>query len=210
MRPGALLDATDRLRLDAAIREVERATSGELVVCVVRACDEYGAAGWRLAAALAALALLGLAGLREGVSAASLLAAQVVAALLAHLVARIDAVRRLLIDEALVEARVRERALRAFAEHGLARTAGRTGVLILVATFERRVAVLADEGVHRALAPGETWDDVVALAVAGLRSGRAAEGLLAAIRRCGEVLSRCLPPGPTNPDEIVRAVIVEE
>jgi putative membrane protein len=114
-------------------------------------------------------------------------------------------VRRLLIDDDLIEARSRERALRAFAEHGLARTRGRTGVLILVATFERRVVVLGDEGVDRALSPGESWADVVALAADGLHAGRAIDGLLAAVQRCGEILARALPPAPENPDEIPTA-----
>jgi len=210
MRPSDLLDAADRLRLDATIREVERTTSGELVVCVVRACDEYGSAGWRLAFAFAALALLGLSWWRPETPAFELLLAQACAALLAHALARFDGVRRLLIDDALVEARVRERALRAFAENGLARTRGRTGILILVAVFEHRVVVLGDEGVDRALGPGESWAEVVALAVDGLRARRAADGLVAAALRCGEILARVLPPGPDNPDEILRTVVVED
>lgn len=210
MRPSELLDPADRLRLDAAIHELERGTAGELVVCVVRACDEYGSAGWRLAAAIAALALLGLAAFRPETPAWALLLAQAVAALAAHGLARLDPVRRLLIDDDLIERRVRERALRAFAEHGLARTRARTGVLILVAVFEHRVVVLGDEAVDHALAPGESWADVVALAVAGLHAGRAADGLLAAVRRCGEILARVLPPDPENPNEIASTVILED
>jgi len=210
VRPSDLLDPADRLRIDAAIHEVERGTAGELVVCVVRACDEYGSAGWRLAAVFAGLALLGLGAFRPETPIYVLLLAQALAALVAHALARVDAVRRLLIDEDLIELRVRERALRAFAEHGLARTRGHTGVLILVAVFEHRVVVLGDEGVDRALAPGESWADVVALAVAGLHAGRAADGLLAAVRRCGEILARVLPPGPENPNEIVHTVILED
>lgn len=211
MRAGDLLDAADRLRLDAAIREIERRTSGELVLCLVRACDEYGSAGWRLAAAFAALALLGVAWWRPETPAWELLVAQTSAALLAHAVARLAPLRRLLIDDALIEERLRERALRAFAEHGLARTRGHTGVLILVAVFERRVVVLGDKGVDRALRAGESWDDVVGLAVRGLHAGRAAEGLLAAVERCGEILARALPPGSEeNRDEILRTLVVED
>jgi putative membrane protein len=83
-------------------------------------------------------------------------------------------------------------------------------VLILVAVFERRVVVLGDEGVERVLAPGESWADVVALAVSGLRSGRAADGLLAAVRRCGEILARALPSRPDDRDEIPRALVLED
>jgi putative membrane protein len=105
---------------------------------------------------------------------------------------------------------VAERAERAFAEHRLAHTVRRTGILIFVALLEQRVVVLADEGIHRALGPGESWQDVVALAVDGLRSGRAVAGLEAAVRRCGEILAAHRPPPPENPDELPAAVVLED
>ncbi|HME73317.1 MAG TPA: hypothetical protein VKM54_26130, partial [Myxococcota bacterium] len=57
-KPSTLIDPADRLHLEASVVEAERATAGELVVCVVRACDEYGSLGWRLGVTLAGLALL--------------------------------------------------------------------------------------------------------------------------------------------------------
>jgi putative membrane protein len=79
-----------------------------------------------------------------------------------------------------------------------------------VALLERRVVVLADEGIHRVLAPDETWQQVVDLALAGLRDGRAVEGLESAVRRCGEILARHLPPPVPNPDELSDALVVLE
>ncbi len=209
MRASELLNPAERMRIETAVREVERSTRGELVVCVVDACDEYGSAGWRLGCLLAALALLGLLWLRPASPAAALLLGQTVALAFAHWVARVPFVRRAFLDEALIEQRTRERATRAFSEHGLARTANRTGILIFVATFERRVVVLADEGVTRALGPGENWQAVVDLATAGLRERRAAAGIEAAVRRCGAILARVAPPAGFDTDELPRALIVE-
>src|SRR5262247_4062785 len=143
MRASELLDEAQRARLAAAIREAERATGGEIGV------------------AIAALALLGLGLFAPPLAWSAYLAAQAAALGIGHALARIDAVRRVLLEPALVEARVAERARRAFAEHGLTRTRGRTGILIFVALFERRVVVLADEGIHRALGPNESWTEVV-------------------------------------------------
>jgi putative membrane protein len=210
MRPTRLVDPAARLRLEAAVLEAERRTAGEIVLCVVRASDEYGSAGWRLAAALAALALLGAALFLGVTSPGLLLCAQGAAGLGGHALARIPAVRRLLIDDTLAETRVAQRARLAFAERGLERTRGRTGILLFVSLLERRVVVLGDVGVDRILAPDERWDDVVQLALRGLREGRAVEGLAAAIARCGEILAAHLPAPPRDVNELPDAVVLED
>lgn len=208
MRASNLLDAAERMRVETAVQEVEHDTAGEIVVAIVDSCDEYGSAGWRFACLLAAMTLIGVGWLRPESSSSGLLAAQAVALTIGHAIARIPRVRRLLLPDTLVDARTTEAATRAFAEHGLARTRGRTGVLIFVAVLEHRVVVLADEGVQRALAPGECWDDVVMLATSGLRESCAAEGLVAAVRRCGEILGRVAPVDGANPDELPRALVI--
>jgi len=213
MRPGKLLDPAARLRLEAAVMEAERHTAGEIVVVVARACDEYGSAGWRLGVSLAALVFAGLLAFAAPLAGWIYLAAQAAALAVAHAVARIDAVRRLLLAQPLVLARVAERARHAFVANGLARTQHRTGILIFVALLERRVVVLADEGIHRKLDPNESWQDVVDLAVDGLRSGRganSASGLEAAIRRCGEILARHVPAQGRNPDELANRIVLED
>lgn len=209
MRATTLVDPAARQRLETTIGELERTTSGEIVLVVVDACDEYGSVGWRLAVLLAAIAASGLAVFAPPERGWIYLAVEAVALLAGHGLARIDAIRRHLLPDALALARVAERARRAFAEHGLTRTVGRTGILLFVALLERRVIVLADEGIHRALDPDERWQDVVDLAVAGLREGRAAEGLEAALRRCGAILARHAPAPDHNPDELPNRVVLE-
>ena len=68
-----------------------------------------------------------------------------------------------------------------------------------------------DDVVHRVLDPDEHWEQVVALAVEGLRAGRGVAGLEAAVRRCGEILARHLPVDPARDlDELPNAVVVED
>ncbi len=210
MRPSRLIDPTDRLRIEAAVVEAEKRTRGEIVVVVARACDEYGSAGWRLGVALAAIGFLALALLAPDTSAARLLAAQAAGLGAGHLLARADPIRRRLISRELAEARVGERARRAFAENGLTRTRERNGILIFVALLERRVSVLADEGIDGAVAPGESWQDVVDRVLEGLRRGEAARGLVAAVERCGEILAAHVPAAERNPDELPNAVVLED
>lgn len=70
--------------------------------------------------------------------------------------------------------------------------------------------MLADEGVSRRLDPGESWEDVVALILAGIRRGAASDGIVAAVGRCAEILSQPLPPEETPEDEIPQALVIED
>lgn len=210
MRPSELIDPADRLRIESAVIDAERSTAGEIVVAVVHECDEYGSAGWRFGVTLAALVYLLLASSASGLPLWAYLAAQGVALAVGHLLGRRDGLRRRFISETLMETRVAERAQRAFAENGLQRTARRTGILIFVALLERRVVVLADEGIDMVLDPGEAWGDVVELALQGLRTGRAADGLIAAVQRCGKILAHHLPAPERNVDELPNAVVMED
>ena len=67
---------------------------------------------------------------------------------------------------------VRARAIRAFHEHGLHRTAEGTGVLVFASLFEREAVVLGDRGIHEKI--GDRTGTV--------RSRRSSTGCVRAIR----------------------------
>jgi putative membrane protein len=208
--PSKLIPAADRERIEAAVREAESGTSGEIVVSVVRDCSRHGAAPWRMGVALAALALLGSAFLPIDGTLLELFALQVVALIAAHLLCRFDSVRRVFVSESEFQNKVELAALRAFNEHGISQTEERTGILIFVALLEHRVVVLGDEAIDRALDPNESWEDVVALVLGGLREGHAANGIIQAIRCCGEILSHPLPARPDDRDELPQGLILSD
>lgn len=211
MRAADLFDTEQRQRIEHAVRDAERATRGEIVVAVVHACDEYAAVGWRLGVFAAALVFAALHAFAPPLPWWGQLATQAAAVGASLALTRVDAVRRALVSDALADERVRARALRSFAENGLARTQGRTGVLLFVALLEHRVVVLGDEGIDRGLDPTESWQQVVDLAVAGLRSGRPTEGIEAAVRRAGEILAHHIPASTErNPDELPDALVLED
>jgi putative membrane protein len=99
------------------------------------------------------------------------------------------ALRRWLAGTELIDRRTRQRAAAAFVEQEVFRTAQRTGILIFLSLFERRVVVLADSGIHARVADGE-WDAMVARIVEGIRRGDPGAALAAAIRDCGDLLVR--------------------
>jgi putative membrane protein len=79
------------------------------------------------------------------------------------------------------------------------RTAGGTGVLIYVSLHEHLVRVLADDAIAERVKQSE-WEDIGDLIIDGIREGKAAAGLIQAIRRCGKLLSASFPilPGDVN------------
>lgn len=209
-KPSALVPPEARLRIEAAIADVERRTAGEIVVVVVAQSADYASVAWRLGVLLAVAALLGVAHFVPGVPPAGLLGAQAMAFAAGLAIGRLPAVRHHLVSDGRQDACVAEFARRSFAEHGLAKTASRTGILIFTSLLERSVVVLADEGIHRVLGPGERWEDVVELVLAGIRDRRAASGLEAAVRRCGEILAAHLPASASDVDELRNRVVLED
>lgn len=95
--------------------------------------------------------------------------------------------RRLLVGRETLERRVRARAAQAFLDEELFTTRHRTGVLLFVALFERRVEILCDEGVRK-LVPEGTWQDVADELARGLRTHQAGPALVAAVEKCGILL----------------------
>ncbi len=185
--------------LQAAVARAERGTSAEIVPCIARACDPYPEAPWRGAAVgvVAVLALTaalyqlydgwGLGWLHEGWAVAL---GVVLGGVAGGLVGRyVPAARRLLVGQKTLGERVHARAEQVFLEEEAFATRDRTGVLLFVAVFERRVEVLADAGIAARVQP-EAWGDLCAHLIAGIRAGRLAEHLEQSFSRCGALLEQ--------------------
>jgi putative membrane protein len=109
--------------------------------------------------------------------------------------------QRLLISKGDLSQQVLRRAELEFYRENIARTEGRTGVLIFVSLLERQVVVLADRSISEKMPP-ETWQGVVDLIVGGIRSQSLAQGLCAGIRRAGEILSEHFPIHSDDKNEL--------
>ncbi|UPT74314.1 MAG: TPM domain-containing protein [Elusimicrobiota bacterium] len=88
--------------------------------------------------------------------------------------------KRGLIGGTRMKAAVERRAKEVFFDHGVARAATRRGVLIFASLLERRVVVLADEGV-RGKIPDSKWDEAAAAMTTLAAKGDVPGGLCAAI-----------------------------
>jgi putative membrane protein len=194
----------DRIR--AAITAAERATAGEIVAVVAGRSDSYLHVPFLWAALLALLVpwpLIYLTWLpMQWVYLAQL-------ATFSGLVAALWPIERRmwLVPASLARANARRRAVEQFLAQNLHTTAGRTGVLIFVSLAERHAEILADRAID-AHVPAGTWQSIVDDLTAALGSGRAADGFVAAVTRCGDLLAAHSPPGSVEPNELPDHLIV--
>lgn len=193
---STLFSESDLRRIEEAIRDAEARTRGEIVVVAAPASGDYPGAAWTGAClgglgALLVLVLVHWLGDLWGVGsplwALSAAAGGAAAGYLAA--AASDRLKRLMVADEVLERQVDLAARAAFVDHEVFATRDRSGVLLYLSLLEHRVEVLADAGVEAVVQPGE-WDEVVAGIVRGIREGRAADALIEAIGRCGEILDR--------------------
>lgn len=208
------LKAAELERIERAVAEAEKGTSGEIVPMIVRQSSTTGHVPLAVLLVLVVIAqwfhvpehLFELTGLSAWIWWVVLL---VVAFPVSSYIAKFDAIERWFTprdDQAL---QVNARAELEFYEHGIGQTRGATGILIFASLMEHRVVVLADRAISEKLPP-ETWQGVVALLTSGIRSGDLAEGFSRAIRQCGELLAGHFPADEANRNELRNHLIIKE
>jgi putative membrane protein len=209
------LSDEDRRRIQSAVQEAERRTSGEIVPMVVSASYTYPMADVIFAAVSAlpvAIALAHGVGSRFWIGGQNLwlfLGFFALAFALFHGAARRwPALKRLFISGREMDEEVEEAAVTRFFTEGLYRTREETGVLIFISVFERRVWVLADRGID-AKVEQEQWQEPVRIIVDGIRQRRQADAVCEAVAQVGNILREHFPVDPGDSDEL-RNLIVEE
>jgi putative membrane protein len=91
--------------------------------------------------------------------------------------------------------------MRQFYAQAIDKTEHRTGVLIFASAAERYVEVVADAGINDKVS-SDVWDEAVHALVSAVKEGRPGDGFVAAIGRCGAVLSEHFPPGALKRDAL--------
>jgi putative membrane protein len=209
MNVEKLFSEQEKERIHQAVVAAEQKTSGEIVPMVVDASARY-----------TEIELLGLVvGLVIGTLAVVIFGDPwqpnfaylwpMAGAAAGFFVCRIPSTKRLLLSSRRREDAVLQRSFAAFAAEGLHHTRDHTGILILVSLLEHEVEVLADRGINEKV-PQDTWDEVVRILTAGLKSGQAGEAFCRAVERCGAILAEHFPRAADDTDELSNRLVTGE
>lgn len=202
-----LFSEAEKQRIESAVQEAEKNTSGEIVPMVVDESYDYPRAE-----------ILG-AGLFSLATAVSISWACFDESLwhflwlfalcyfpFKLLIRNLPALKRRLIHPLEIRTEVEEKAVVSFLDQGLHHTRDETGILILISLFERRVQVLADRGIN-AVVPINTWDGIVSSITDGIHRGDTCSALCAAIEHCGQLLEEHFPVKDDDTDELPNLII---
>lgn len=96
---------------------------------------------------------------------------------------------------------VMQRAREEFVRLGLARTAERNGVLVYLVPHECEFAVIGDEGVHAKCGSG-FWQAMTESMQDDFRAGRFTDGVVAGVRRAGDLLAEHFPRRHNDRNEL--------
>lgn len=214
------LTQEDHAKVSAAIAEAEGNCAGEIVAVATELSDPYHdvALHWAVLVLIGTVAVfaafpgvlhfwfdLFLGGWRPEPSLRELLTLLLVLAVakftVALLILKHMPLRLALTPRATKARRVRRRAIAMFRAGAERRTTGRTGILIYLSLGEHRAEIVADEAITKVTTP-ETWGEAMAALLVEVKAGRPGEGIAAAVRIVGEVLTEHFPRAQDDRNEI--------
>jgi putative membrane protein len=197
----APFDDSMREALTACVREIERTTDAELVLVVRARSGSYRHADYLFGALLAFMGLVFL--LFSPVEFHPYWVVIDVALLFvfgAFVSSRSNALRRLFTLKKARAASVRTHAAAMFYEAGIANTDAETGILIYLSLLERRLEVIADRSVLKAV-PALEWNEQ---RFELHQQGRNPDPttLMESLKTLGALLAEYLPATGENPNEL--------
>lgn len=202
------LDSAAQGALSVEIAKAEDRTSGEIAVVVLERSDRHPAAHW-ISGAL--FLLVGSAMLTQWMPwehPAWFFACQLGLGLGGALLAlAVPGFRRGFVTEERASEMAEEQSIQEFYALGLQDTDDRTGVLLFVSLFERRVIILGDDGIDAKI-DAKHWEGVRNAVLDGVKQGQLQQGLQKAVQDLGRVLHEHFPVTGNNPNELPDHVIV--
>ena len=188
----ALLTPQQQQQVADAVTRAEQRTDAEIVTVLAPRADDYSCIPllWASLIALVVPALVHF--LIGGLQIYGLLMLQWACFVFLSLIFRLPAITTRLIPPRIRHWRASNLARRQFLEQKLHHTQDRTGVLIFVSEAERYVEILVDEGISRHL-DNSDWGTIVSDFTRRVALGHTAEGFIACIDACAELLERHVP-----------------
>ncbi|MFZ7111554.1 MAG: TPM domain-containing protein [Desulfatiglandales bacterium] len=205
----------DRSRLDARIAETEKRTRTQIVLTIIQRSDTYAELPWKafaLGASVAGLLLLLMNRWLYGwyphvtalITVVGILACGSVLALLTVMIPRFG---RCFLSDHRAEVEVQQYARSLFLERELFATQRRTGILVLVSLFERRVVILPDKGLDERLREYDIQDMIAAM-TPSLKRKQISQAFHAGLDQLSHILTPSAPDA--GYDELSNEIIEED
>jgi putative membrane protein len=195
----------DRIAIEAAIREAEKRTCGQIVCVLARSSSDYSAIPIEWAAVLALMVPWPLIYLTQ-LSVQRIFLLQIAAFILAALILSWSPLRMATVPRSVQRARAHRGAIEQFFLRGLADTKHRCGVLIYASMAEHYARIVADQGIASKVGQS-SWQEAIDALTQRMRERQLAAGFIAAIDHCGAVLATHAPPDGT-PDDLPDRIFV--
>lgn len=209
----AHLTDTEIKKISQIVSEAEKFTEGEIVPIIVRRSSAVGHVTWILTALMTLLFVLAeTVYIHNHWNSFSVMAppiAFILFYLLSVSLGKIAWFQRVFTPNEDEITQVHNRAELEFYRTQIRKTAKRTGILIFVSVMERRVVILADEGIS-AHYPMETWDEIVRAMTDEFKKGQVFSGFEKAITRCGKILQTKLPAQNHNTNQLSDHLIIKD
>ncbi len=199
-----MISTQDRQRIAQAVQAAESRTAAQIVCVLARDSSDFRSGSALFAATLALVAPWPLIAFTHW-PAQWIFLSQLLLFIIGFALFSQAPVARLLTPGKLKRQNAFRAATEQFYIRGLTHTANRMGVLIYVSLAERYARVIADEGLDGKVRE-EEWRPVIAALVEPMRQNRIADGFVAAIETCGDILGKKAPPdggANTLPDAMV-------
>lgn len=203
------ITAKDKEEIKNLIAEKEAHIDCEIVPMMVKASSSYNIAQFRLAIIfLFIFSLIIYYSSLSLLDPSILLLGQSIGLLLGYFLATIPAIKRLLITRHEMDKEVSQHAYESFMHHNLHLTKNHNGLLIYISTFERKIKIIADNGIIKKV-DNHAWDNIVANFVTITKNENILAALKATISSTAEVLVKHFPASKHENNELSNNLIIE-
>jgi len=189
------LSDDDRNRLDALVTDVEQRTNTQIVLAVIQRCDNYAELPWKsfaFGSSFTSLLVFFLdllfydwyPGITVTIALAGILCVGVFLALLTVLLP--EFAKRFL-SAVRAEVEVKQYADSLFLSRELFATSNRTGILMLISLFERKVVILPDKGLIDQL-PKDVLQSIIAAMTLHLKQKEISRAFETGMEKLSQIL----------------------
>lgn len=196
-------------KIESKINEVEKSTSGEIMVAFLSKSDSYESANLKGALLIGFLVPIILFLFHFEFSHPLLILwSQVPGIFLGYFLFEIPILKRIFLSKNKIEEETNQLALQMFFQHGLHSTKNRSAILIFISILEKKSILLADIGIHEKIQEG-TWDNLLKPLNRQLKSKNHIQGIIEILDSCGDLLKKNFPKNSSDQNELKNQLLTD-